>query len=259
MTPKNLFQQPDEWPITTAKVWIFRANIWLAIAGMCFALLLGLGAAFFWPAVLVLNLLVIGLLILGWASLIGLPSQKTSQLGMILIALLGVLAAIFRDIHWIALIAGIGILLAFVQEMFRKQSALRRLEQISGSYLGMILILSATFWTQTVTSEFGKQVVLVFSAVIGVVSLISLFTTRSVFVVSLINALTFGIGIAYLLDVYLSVGAIAGVVVAVAYRLSFEAFNSVYRTPAALPVLAYIALPTAAIGFIAQATVMILG
>ncbi|XCB29392.1 hypothetical protein RQN30_09185 [Arcanobacterium hippocoleae] len=62
-----------------------------------------------------------------------------------------------------------------------------------------------------------------------------------------------------MLDIYFSVGAVAGIAVPVAYRLSFEAFNNVYRANPIFPVLTYAAIPMSSLGFIAFATAEILG
>ncbi|XCB29391.1 hypothetical protein RQN30_09180 [Arcanobacterium hippocoleae] len=53
--------------------------------------------------------------------LVGLPNRQISQFSLVLVAVLGILAALLKDYHWIAFVAAFGILLTFVLEMFRKK------------------------------------------------------------------------------------------------------------------------------------------
>lgn len=252
-------QKDVDLPLVSARIWRFRANLIFAVAGFFFALVLALGAVCFSPLIIGLVALLAVLVILGWSFLIELPSRQTARIDLIIISVLGILAAIFADYHWIALVAGLGIVISFATEMFRAKTLLRRLEQISGTYLAMVLVLSSVFWIQSVNTGFDAQVVFVFAVVIGVVSIINLFITRSVFAISLVNALIFGFGTAFLTDTRLAAGAIAGLAVPVAYRLSYEAFNQAHYERPLMPLLAYIVLPISSLGFIAYATAGMLG
>ena len=252
-------QKDVDLPLVTAKIGRLPANVLLAVLGFFFALVLAFGAAFFPPLVIGLVVLLAVLVVLGWPSLIGLTMQRTVRIGSIVVAVLGILAAIFADYHWTALVAALGIIVAFAAEMLRSKVLLRRIEQIAGNYLAIALVLSATFWIQTVNTDFGSKTAVIFAIVFAVVSLISVFTSRSVFAVSLINALVFGMGSAYLCDTRIAVGAVAGLAVPVAYRLSFEAFNHVHYQKPLLPLLTYISLPISSIGFIAFAAAGVLG
>lgn len=251
-------QNDNDLPITIAKIWRINTNLLLTISGLCFALLLAFSALVSANFAVILASILAIFVTIGWPKLIGLSSPQNSYLGLSIIAFLAIFAAMFKNSTWLALVAGFGIALVFLLEIFYKQSTFGRLERISCSYLGMMVVVSGAFWILISGTDLGAKVGIIFAVVTAVVSIISFFTSRSVFVVSILNGIIFGMCTAYLLDAKIGIGAIVGVVVSVAYRLSFESFNNVYRENPLFPAFAYVALPMSSIGFIASAIVEVL-
>lgn len=230
----------------------------LLAAALCVGSLANLGV----EAVVVAAGLV---LVVGWPQLLRVPNIHSARVSMLLGLVALALILFTQKYSALPFVAALGVGVVFVVEMFRKADALRRMEQMSGAYLGILVILGlALFAAAFRASVAGSAVAMCLLGASAVVAVICTFLQRSTFIVGLLNSLVTGIALAYVFELQLWAGAVLGLCALVAYFLTCNTFSTVTGTEQVgvkqlYPLLAYSALPIASLGFLAYLFAVLLG
>lgn len=191
-----------------------------ALAGVVFAITCLLPQGF-----LALPLLASGaFLIYYWPKLLKLPAVLPTRLIMtaMLLATLG--AGIWGGLVHLVTAAGFSMFLAFGAGIFSQVNGARRLQQIFGSYGGLLPIIAAAFWLFTVQVKGGAQFSFLLLLISGVISLLYAYPTRSLPVLALVNGLLLGLAGAYLFSFPIEIGAAGGIGVALLFGATRRAF-----------------------------------
>lgn len=191
-----------------------------ALAGLVFAATCLLPHGF-----LALPLFVSGaLLIYYWPKLLKLPAVLPTRLIMSAMLLATVGAGIWGSLVHLAVAAGFSMFLAFGAGIFSQVNGARRLQQIFGSYGGLLPIIAAAFWLFTVQVKGGAQFSFLLLLISGVISLLYAYPTRSLPVLALLNGLLLGLAGAYLFSFPVEIGAAGGIGAALLFGATRRAF-----------------------------------
>ena len=145
---------------------------WIRVA-VAVALALALSASVYWGYTLFL--LATGLIVFGvaygWPRLTDSPQPRATSVMLFLFGAAG-LAAAWRDdsapyLDWLPVLAGLGLLWTFVQNLTRGMGASDAVANVSAQVAGVVIALSASTWVAAITVPGDKEAI-----VVGLVSLI---------------------------------------------------------------------------------------
>lgn len=145
---------------------------WIRVA-VAVVLALALSASVYWGYTLFL--LATGLIVLGvaygWPRLTDSPQPRATSIMLALFGVAGLLAA-WRDnsapyLDWLPVLAGLGLLWAFVQNLTRGIGASDAVANVSAQVAGVVIVLSTSTWVAAITVPGDKEAI-----VVGLVSLI---------------------------------------------------------------------------------------
>lgn len=116
-----------------------------------------------------LFLLATGLIVLGvsygWPRLTDSPQPRATSIMLALFGFAGLFAA-WRDdsapyLDWLPVLAGLGLLWTFVQNLTRGMGASDAVANVSAQVAGVVIVLSASTWVAAATVPGDKQVIVV--------------------------------------------------------------------------------------------------
>ncbi len=200
-------------------------------------------------------LVVGGLLVWGWPTLLDLPAPRSTVAALGGCAVLTVVAVtLTKDdplLDWLALAAAGGVLLCFVHQLLRRDGRPRLVESLSGEIMALALLTCGAALIALPRTPGGADAVLVLAAAVAALALVDLvplperlFTAPAVVGAAGAGALAAGLAA----DTPASFGAVLGLAYAVAaivLRRLFLARPALAFTPAALSLAV---APTAAGG-----------
>ncbi|MDY5585441.1 MAG: hypothetical protein SPG61_06605 [Arcanobacterium sp.] len=211
---------------------------------LIFALTLSLNAGV-WVGALLAGLL----LALGMPRLMDLPHPNSTSVFSLIVLLAALFPLLTGNLEYLSIIAVLTIPVVFILEMARKGTALRRLEQVSGSFVTVSLVLCAITIGFVPNFEFGTRYGFITVLVTAVVALLHAFQTRSMLLASLLNGLVSGAAIAIIVSsLPIWLGLLLGVLVAIIFWVLRQACFSRLSQTGYLELFAYAALPFAIIG-----------
>ena len=196
------------------------------IIGVISAVLPALGVGFRnW--ILILTVALLGLtVVIGWPELLRIPNPAASRISLSAIYVVS-LIMVLTEKNFLPFLAAVGIVTVFLSEMLRSASAVRRLEQISSTYLGMLLIISVALWHFNATEDEGCGISICFAATSAIVAIISALDSRSSMALGVVNGIVSGIGFSLLLSFSPAVGLCIGLLTAGAYLLTRHSFPAI--------------------------------
>ncbi|SFJ69463.1 hypothetical protein [Cellulomonas sp. KH9] len=216
----------------------------VAVAG--FAGVLPLAAV---SAVLVL------VLALGWPGLAALPFTPGAGAVVALGGLGSVAAVTFTPeqpyLQHLALVLAAAVVLAFVNEMLRRDGRLRMVESVSGTVAGTVLAVCVTGWVATARLDGGEELVVAgaVALALGSASVALRGRTWLVYLVTVVAATAGGTLVGWLLPtVQLVAGAVLGVGVGVLVTALHALFDRLPALERRLPSLAVVVLPVTVSG-----------
>ena len=145
---------------------------WIRVA-VALVLVLALSASVYWGYTLFL--LATGLIVLGvaygWPRLTDSPQPRATSIMLALFGVAGLYAA-WQDstapyLDWLPVLAGLGLLWTFVQNLTRGIGASYAVANVSAQVSGLVIVLSASTWVAAITVPGDKEAI-----VIGLASLI---------------------------------------------------------------------------------------
>lgn len=108
---------------------------------------------------------------LGWPTLLGLPSKVGA---VVVLALIGGAAIasllLWDDLLYVAVVVGVGVVAAFVRELFRRDGRPRLIESVSGVVTGAVVMASAAGWLAIGTGKVSAGLLLVGAVTLTVAS-----------------------------------------------------------------------------------------
>ena len=141
---------------------------------MALALALALSASVYWGYTLFLlaTCLIVFGVAYGWPRLTDSPQPRATSIMLFLFGLAGLLAA-WRDssapyLDWLPVLAGLGLLWTFVQNLTRGLGASDAVANVSAQVAGVVISLSASTWVAAITVPGDKEAI-----VVGLISLIA--------------------------------------------------------------------------------------
>lgn len=150
-----------------------RVIRWIRVA-VALVLALALSASVYWgytPFLLATGLIVLSVAY-GWPRLTDSPQSRATSIMLALFGLAGLFAA-WRDdtppyLDWLPVLAGIGLLWAFVQNLVRGIGASDAVANVSAQVAGGVIVLSASTWVAAITVPGDKEAI-----VVGLMALIA--------------------------------------------------------------------------------------
>ena len=145
---------------------------WIRVA-VALVLVLALSTSVYWGYTLLL--LATGLIVLGvaygWPRLTDSPQPRATSIMLALFGVAGLYAA-WQDstapyLDWLPVLAGLGLLWTFVQNLTRGIGASYAVANVSAQVSGLVIVLSASTWVAAITVPGDKEAI-----VIGLASLI---------------------------------------------------------------------------------------
>lgn len=145
---------------------------WIRVA-VALVLVLALSVSVYWGYTLFL--LATGLIVLGvaygWPRLTDSPQSRATSIMLALFGVAGLVAA-WRDsaapyLDWLPVLAGLGLLWTFVQNLTRGIGASYAVANVSAQVSGLVIVLSASTWVAAITIPGDKEAI-----VIGLAALI---------------------------------------------------------------------------------------
>lgn len=196
-------------------------------------------------------------LALGWPTLAGLPFTPGAGAVVALGGLGSVAAVTFTPeepyLQHLALVLAGAVVLAFVNELLRRDGRLRLVESVSGTVAGTVLAVCVTGWLATARTGAGEELVVAgaVALALGSAAVALRGPTWLVYVVTVVVATGGGTLVGWLLPVVeLRAGVVLGVGVGVlvaALHALFDRFPALARR---LPSLAVVVLPVTVSGLL---------
>ena len=189
----------------------------------------------------------------GWPELAGLPFRPGSAA---VVALTGV-GAVFAvrytgtGLSGLAVVLACALMVAFVNELLRRDGRVRMVESVSGTVAGGVLALCTACWVATEALSGGEAVVVAGALALAVGSAVSAFEVPRWMSAVLTAAAAAVAGAAAgwaLPTIDLQVGAVLGVAVGVLVAALDALFDSIVELKRVLPSLSAAALPVAVSG-----------
>jgi len=204
-------------------------------------------------ALLVLTGLLVLVVAAGWPELAGLPFRPGSA---VVVALTGVgaVSAVYytgTGLSGLAVVLATGLLLAFVNELLRRDGRLRMVESLAGTVAGEVLALCTACWVATTALAGGSSLVVVGALALAVGAAVSAFEVPrwASSVLTAVAAAGAGAGAGWLLPgVSPEAGALLGVAVGVLVAALDALFDSLVELKKVGPSLSAAALPVAVSG-----------
>lgn len=210
--------------------------------------------------VAVVSLLLVGLVAVGWPSLLELPSARGTRIVLVLVGFGAVAVAALSPapqlMHWTAMVLAGGVFAAFMHEMLRRERP-RLAESITGTVTGAALVGTAGGWVAGSRFMGDADVLVSSSAALAVASFALALPVRGVIRVPLASAgavLAAGL-IAHLDSDRLPLGVVLGVLVAAVTTAVHYLLTRIARADEASSVLATAAAPALLLGMVAFFTV----
>jgi hypothetical protein len=189
----------------------------------------------------------------GWPELAGLPFRPGSA---VVVALTGV-GAVFAvrytgtGLSAIAVVLACSLMVAFVNELLRRDGRTRMVESVSGTTAGGVLALCTACWVATDALADGESVVVAGAVALAVGSAVAAFELPrwASAVLTVLAATVAGSAAGWALPVFsLQAGAVLGVAVGVLVAALDALFDSLIELKRVLPSLCAAALPVAVSG-----------
>lgn len=216
-----------------------RAQIMRVILGVYGATLIALGAVFGPIAMSVaVGLLGFGF-IFGWPRLLGLDNRFISRiaLGILLIAFVVVNNLTNTEISILnpisisgtLFVMAVGVMLAFMVEMLRRDGRERLVEHLAGSISGAMILGAGSLWIVMVMDDDGANVAITLAIASAAVAVIHSFGSRTAQLAGIINGIVFGTGSAIILALPWWTGLFSGIAVGLAYVVTARATEGLPR------------------------------
>jgi len=194
-------------------------------------------------------------LALGWPGLAALPFTPGAGAVVALGGLGSVAAVTFTPeqpyLQHLALVLAAAVVLAFVNEMLRRDGRLRMVESVSGTVAGTVLAVCVTGWVATARLDGGEELVVAgaVALALGSASVALRGRTWLVYLVTVVAATAGGTLVGWLLPtVQLVAGAVLGVGVGVLVTALHALFDRLPALERRLPSLAVVVLPVTVSG-----------
>ncbi len=189
-------------------------------------------------------------LIYYWPKLLKLPAVLPTRLIMAAMLLATVGAGIWGSLVHLTVAAGFSMFLAFGAGIFSQVNGAPRLQQIFGSYGGLLPIIAAAFWFFALQVKGGVQFSFLLLLISAVISLLYAYPTRSLPILALLNGLLLGLAGAYLFSLPLEIGAAGGIGAALLFGATRRAFYLHLSTEERFSPLAFL-IPFSLLGVLA--------
>ncbi len=201
-------------------------------------------------AVVVALVLVVAL---GWPELAGLPFGPGSAVVIALVGIGGVVAvrATGTGLSGLAVVLAAGLMVAFVNELLRRDGRTRMVESVSGTVAGGVLALCAACWVAADSLAGGESVVVAGALALAVGAAVSAFELPrwvSAVLTALASAGAGALAGLTLPVISLHAGVVLGVAVGVLVAALDALFDSIVELKRVLPSLSAAALPVAVSG-----------
>ncbi|WP_228282441.1 ammonia permease [Brevibacterium atlanticum] len=139
---------------------------WIRVA-VALVLVLALSTSVYWGYTLFL--LATGLIVLGvaygWPRLTDSPQPRATSIMLALFGVAGLFAAWNDDtapyLDWLPVLAGLGLLWTFVQNLTRGIGASDAVANVSAQVSGLVIVLSASTWVAAITVPGDKEAIVV--------------------------------------------------------------------------------------------------
>lgn len=190
---------------------------------------------------------------LGWPELAGLPFRPGSAAVVGLVGVGGVFAVRYTGtgLSGLAVVLACGLMVAFVNELLRRDGRTRMVESVSGTVAGGVLALCTACWVATESLAGGEAVVVTGALALALGAAVSAFELpRWLSAVSTALAATAAGTLAGLVlpTISLTAGAVLGIAVGVLVAALDALFDSLVELKRVLPSLSASALPVAVSG-----------
>lgn len=204
-------------------------------------------------ALLVVAVVLVLVVAAGWPELAGLPFRPGSAA---VVALTGI-GAVFAvrltgtGLSALAVVLACGLMIAFVNELLRRDGRVRMVESVSGTVAGGVLALCTACWVAAETLAGGEAVVVVGALALAVGAAVSAFELPRWMsaVLTALAATVAGAAAGWALPaISLQVGALLGVAVGMLVAALDALFDSIVELKRMLPSLSAAALPVAVSG-----------
>ena len=194
---------------------------------------------------------------IGWPGLAGLPFVPGSA-AVVLLAGVGSVAVVTLTplppyLQHLAVVLAGAVVLAFVNELLRRDGRLRLVESVAGTVAGTVLAVCVTGWVATARAPGGASVVVSGAVALAVGSAVVVLNGRAwlVYGVAMAGATVAATGVAWLLpDVGTLAGASLGVGVGVLVTALHALFDRLASLRRRLPSLAVAVLPVSVSGIL---------
>lgn len=193
----------------------------------------------------------------GWPALAGLPFKPGSTVVVGLGGLAAVVTVHFTDgqpyLRLLPIVLAAAILLAFVNEMMRRDGRERLVESVTGTVAGVAVALAVAGWVATGREAGGENLVVAGALALAVgsaVVAVHLPPWISALVTAAVSAGAGALAGVLLPDVAVSAGALLGLAIGVlvaALHTLFDKLPSLHRR---IPPLAAVTLPVMVTGFV---------
>jgi len=211
-------------------------------------------AGYFHPvALLAVAAALVVVVALGWPELAGLPFRPGSAAVVGLVGVGGVVAVRYTGtgLSGLAVVLACGLMVAFVNELLRRDGRTRMVESVSGTVAGGVLALCTACWVATESLAGGEAVVVTGALALALGAAVSAFELpRWLSAVSTALAATAAGTLAGLVlpTISLTAGAVLGIAVGVLVAALDALFDSLVELKRVLPSLSAAALPVAVSG-----------
>ncbi len=203
----------------------------------------------------VVSAVLVVVLALGWPGLAALPFTPGAGAVVALGGLGSVAAVTFTPTqpylqHLAVVLAG-AVVLAFVNELLRRDGRLRLVESVSGTVTGVVLAVCVTGWVATARLDGGEELVVAGAVALALGSAVVALRGRTwlVYLATLAAATAGGTLVGWLLPtVELAAGAVLGVGVGVLVAALHALFDRLPALDRRLPSLAVVVLPVTVSG-----------
>lgn len=217
-----------------------------AVVTAVVAAVLAVSALWHWPMVAVV-VLTVAVLAGGWPRLVSLP--VTTGPGIV-IALCGLgslaVVAVTESVDGVAVVVGLGVAAAFVQEMLRRDGRPRLVESVAGTVAGSAVAASAALWPALGDSRSAVAVVVTAAAALAAGATCTALPFRGRVTAPLAMVVAGGAGLlagSFLPDVGLVVGGATGLAAGVLTSTIHVVLGRLPGSTRPLPALAAAALP----------------
>jgi hypothetical protein len=211
-------------------------------------------AGFLHPiALLALAVALVLAVAVGWPELAGLPFRPGSAVVVALAGVGGVFAVRYTGtgLSGLAVVLACALLLAFVNELLRRDGRVRMVESVAGTVAGGVLAVCTACWVATEELNGGEALVVSGALALAVGSAVAAFELPrwASAVLTAVAAAGAGALAGWLLpEIHVEVGAILGVAVGVLVAALDALFDQLVELKRVLPAVSAATLPVAVSG-----------